>query len=49
MADKGSTFYNRSVKWRLQNHYIKINSIHNEGISAVSERYDFSIQKCAYR
>ena len=37
-VDKGSEFYNRSMKSWLGKNEIKINSIHKEGKSVVSER-----------
>ena len=36
------------MKSRLNNKYIEMCSIHNEGKSVVGERYDFNIEKCAY-
>ena len=36
---KGSKFYNRSMKPFLQNHNTEMYSKHNEGISAVVERF----------
>ena len=57
-VDKGSAFYNRSMKSWLKN-AIEIYSLHNEGKSLVAERfiialknkiykYDFNIRKCVY-
>ena len=37
-VNKGSEFYNRSMKSWLQDNNIEIHSIHNEGISVVAER-----------
>ena len=37
--DKGSEFYNRSMKSWLQDNNIEIYSIHNEGKSVVAERF----------
>ena len=44
-VDKGSEFYNRSIKSRLEKHGIEIYSTHNEGISAIAERFIRSL-KC---
>ena len=38
-VDKGSKFYNRSVKQFLQNNNIERYSTHNEGKSVVGERF----------
>ena len=38
MGDKGSEFYNRSMKSRLEKKSIEMYSIHNEGKSVVAER-----------
>ena len=38
-VDKGSKFYNRSVKQFLQNNNIEMYSTHNEGKSVVDERF----------
>ena len=38
-VDKGSEFYNRSVKSWLQDNDIKIYSTYNEGKSVVAERF----------
>ena len=37
--DKGSEFYNRSMKSFLQNNGIEMYSTHNEGKSVVGERF----------
>ena len=36
--DKGSEFYNRSMKSFLKNNDIEMYSVHNEGKSVVAER-----------
>ena len=52
--DKGSVFYNRSIKSWLHDICIEIYSAHNEIKSVVAERlnrtliYDFSMGKYAY-
>ena len=50
-VDKGSEFYDRSMKSWLGKNEIKINSIHKEGKSVVSERligtFKNRIYKCA--
>ena len=38
-VDKGSEFYNRSMKSRLQDNDIRMHSIHNKGKSALAERF----------
>ena len=38
-VDKGSEFYNRSMKLFLQNNDIEMYSTHNEGKSVVAERF----------
>ena len=59
-VDKGSEFYNRSMKSWLQKNDIAIYSTHNEGKSVLAERFirtlkkqnlqihDFNIKKCVY-
>ena len=37
--DKGSEFYNRSIKSWLQDNNIEMYSRHNEGITVVAERF----------
>ena len=39
MIDKGSEFYNRSMKSFLQKNDIKMYSTHNEGKSVLTERF----------
>ena len=38
-VDKGSEYFNRSMKSFLQNNNIEMHSLHNEGKSAVAERF----------
>ena len=38
-ADKGSKFYNRSMKLFSQNNNIEMHSTHNEGKSILAERF----------
>ena len=38
-ADKGSEFYNRSMKSFLHNNDIEMYSVHNKGRSATAERF----------
>ena len=38
-VDKGSKFYNRSMKSWLEKNYIEMYSRHNEGKSVVAERF----------
>ena len=38
-VDKGSEFYNRSMKSFLQNNDIEMYSAHNEGKSVIAERF----------
>ena len=57
LVDKGSEFYNRSMKSWLEKNEIEMYSTHNEGKSVIGERFirilknkihDFSIKKCVY-
>ena len=47
--DKGSTFYNRSIKWCLQDNDIEIHSTHNEGTSNVAERFIWTLKNKIYK
>ena len=38
-VDKGSEFYNRSMKLWLQDHDLEMYSAHNKGKSVVAERF----------
>ena len=44
-VDKGSEFYNRSIKSPLEKHGIEMYSTHNEGKSVIAERFIRSL-KC---
>ena len=52
MVDKGSEFYNRSIKSWLQNNDVEMYSKHNERKSVVAERFirymTSIIKKCVY-
>ena len=43
-VDKGSDFYNRSMKLWLQDNYIKMYSTHNEGKYVVAERFTRTVK-----
>ena len=56
-VDKGSEFFNRSMKSWLGKNDIQMHSTHNEGKSVIAERFirtiknkihDFNIKKCVY-
>ena len=47
--DKGSEFYNRSVKSWLQDNDVVMYSAHNEGKSAVSERFIRTLKNTIYK
>ena len=49
-VDKGGEFYNRSMKLWLQDNHMEMYSIHNEGYSAVAERFITILRKkvCKY-
>ena len=47
--DKGSEFYNRSMKSCLQYDYIKMHSTHNEGKSVVGERFIRTFKNRVYK
>ena len=44
-ADKGSEFYNRSMKSFLQNNDREMYSAHNEGNSVIAERFIRTLKK----
>ena len=44
-ADKGSEFYNRSMKSFLQNNDTEMYSAHNEGNSVIAERFIRTLKK----
>ena len=48
-ADKGSELYNRSMKSWLEKNAIEIYSIHNEGESAVAERFIGNLKNKVYK
>ena len=48
-ADKGTQFYNRSIKSWLQDNDIEIYSIHNEGKNVVAERLFITLKNQIYK
>ena len=48
-VDKGSEFYKRSMKLRLQDNNIEMYSIHNEGKSVVAERFITTLKNKIYK
>ena len=48
-VNKGSEFYNISVKKLLEDNNIEMYSIHNEGKSAVAERFIRSLKTNIYK
>ena len=48
-VDKGSEFYNRSMKSLLQNNDIEMYSQHNEGKSVVAERFIRTLKNIIYK
>ena len=48
-VDKGSEFYNRSMKSWLEKNDIEMNSTHNEGKSVVAERFTRTIKNKIYK
>ena len=48
-VDKGSEFYNNSFKKWLKDNDIEMHSIHNEGKSAVAERFIRTLQNKIYK
>ena len=48
-VDKGSEFYNRSMKSWLQDNNIEMYSIHNEGKSVVAERFIRTLKNKIYK
>ena len=48
-VDKGSEFYNRLMKSRLQDNDIAMYSTHNEGKSVVTERFIRTIKNKIYK
>ena len=49
MVDKGSEFYNRSMKSWLEKNDIEMYSTHNQGKSAVAERFITTIKSKIYK
>ena len=49
LVDKGSQFCNRSMKSGLQDNYIAMYSIHNEGKSVVAERFIRTLKNKIYK
>ena len=47
--DKGSEFYNRSMKWRLGKNDIETYSTYNEQTSVVAERFIIILKNKIYR
>ena len=48
-VDKGSEFYNRSMKSSLEKNDIEMYSTHNEGKSVVAERFIRTIKNKIYK
>ena len=48
-ADKGSEFYNRSMKSFLQNNDIEMYSVHNKGRSVTTERFIRTLKNWIYK
>ena len=48
-VDKGSEFYNNSFKKWLEDNDIEMYSIHNEGKSAVAERFTRTLKTKIYK
>ena len=48
-VDRGSEFYNRSIKSWLEKSYIEMYSTHNEGKSAVAERFIRTLKSKIYK
>ena len=48
-VDKGSEFYNRSIKLLLQDNDIEMYSAHNEGKSVVAERFIRTLKTKIYK
>ena len=48
-VDKGSKFYNRSMKSWLERNGIEIYSTHNEGESAVARRFNRTLKNKIYK
>ena len=48
-VDKGSEFYNKSLKSWPQNHNVEMYSTHNEGKSVVAERFIRTLKSKIYK
>ena len=48
-VDKGSEFYNRSMKSFLQNNNIEMHSTHNEGKSVIGKRFIRTLKNKIYK
>ena len=48
-VDKGSEFYNRSIKWCLQDIDVEIHSTCNEGKSIVAKRLMWTLKNKIYK
>ena len=48
-VDKGSEFYNRSMKSRLKKKGIEMYSTHNEGKSVIAERFIRTLKNKIYK
>ena len=46
---KGSEFYNRSMKYFLQNNDIEMYSMHNEGKSVIAKRVIKTLENTRFR
>ena len=47
--DKGSEFYNRSIKSWLEKNAIEMYSMHNEGKSIIAERFIRTLENKIYK
>ena len=48
-VDKGSEFYNRSIKSLLQNNNIEMRSMYNDGKSVIAERFIRALKNEIYK
>ena len=48
-VDKGSEFYNRSIKWCLQDNDVEIHSTYNAGKSIVAKRLMWTLNNKIYK
>ena len=49
MVDKGSEFYNRSIKSWLEKNDVEMYSTHNEGKSVIAERFIRTLKNKIYK